>query len=103
MFAVNPILGWALSGPNKSATPDFTLNFKIARGLNDEWSLGIETYSGFGPINDIASSSQQDHVFYLAADFERKGFGVNFGIGRGLTDASDDRVVKAILSIPMQR
>lgn len=103
LFAVNPILGWALSGPDKSATPDFTFNFKIAREFSSEWSFGIEHYAGFGPLNDMASSSQQDHVFYLAADFERKGFGVNFGIGRGLTDASDDWVVKAILSIPMQR
>ena len=102
LFAVNPILGWALSGPDKSSTPDLKLNFKIAREFNSEWSFGIETYSGFGPINDIASSSQQDHVFYVAADFERKDFGVNFGIGRGLTDASDDRVIKAILSIPTQ-
>jgi hypothetical protein len=103
LFAVNPILGWALSGPHKSSTPDLTLNFKIGREFSSEWSFGIETYSGLGKINDMASSSQQDHVFYLVADFERKGFGVNFGVGRGLTDASDDWVVKAILSIPMQR
>jgi hypothetical protein len=102
LYAVNPIVGWALSGPDKSSTPDFILNFKIARQFNGEWSFGIETYSGFGRINNIASSSQQDHVFYLVADFERKDFGVNFGIGRGLTDASDERVVKAILSIPTQ-
>jgi hypothetical protein len=101
LFAVNPILGWALSGPDKSSTPDFTLDFKISRRFNDEWSFGIETYSGFGPINNMASWSQQDQVFYVVADFERKDFGVNFGIGRGLTDASDDRVVKAILSLPM--
>lgn len=102
LFAVNPILGWALSGPDKSSTPDLTLNFKIARELNDEWSFGIEHYAGFGRINRIANSSQQDHVFYFVADFERKGFGANFGIGRGLTSASDDWVVKAILSIPVQ-
>jgi len=101
LLAVNPIFGFALSGPNKSSTPDLDLNFKIAREINDEWALGFEHYAGFGRLNDMSGSSQQDHVFYLVADFERKGFGVNFGIGRGLTDASDDWVVKAIISIPL--
>lgn len=102
LFAVNPIFGFALSGPNKSSTPEFDLNFKVAREINDEWALGFEHYAGFGPINNMYSSSQQDHVFYLVADFERKGFGVNFGVGRGLTNASDDWVVKAIISIPLK-
>jgi hypothetical protein len=41
-------------------------------------------------------------VLYFVVDFERKGFGVNFGIGRGLTNASDDWVIKAIVSIPLK-
>ena len=100
LFGVNPILGWALSGPDKSSTPDLTINFKVAREFNDEWSFGIEHYAGLGRISRIADSSEQDHVFYLVADFERKGYGVNFGIGRGLTNSSDERVIKAILSFP---
>lgn len=102
LYAVNPILGWALSGPEKSSTPDLTVNFKIAREINGEWSFGIEHYAGFGRINKLAGAAQQDRVFYLVTDYERKGFGVNFGIGRGLSDAADDWVVKAILSIPMR-
>ena len=50
----------------------------------------------------MSNSSQQDRVFYLVTDFERKGFGVNFGIGRGLTSASDHWVVKTIISIPLK-
>jgi hypothetical protein len=102
LLAVNPIFGFALSGPNKSSTPDLDLNFKVARELNDEWAIGFEHYAGFGRINKMPNSSQQDHVLYFVVDFERKGFGVNFGIGRGLTNASDDWVVKAIVSIPLK-
>lgn len=102
LFAVNPIFGFALSGPNKSSTPDLDLNFKVAREINDEWSVGIEHYAGFGRINKMPNSSQQDQVFYFVVDYERKGFGVNFGIGRGLTNASDDWVVKAIVSLPLK-
>lgn len=102
LFAANPIFGFALSGPDKSSTPDFNLNFKVAREINDEWALGFEHYAGFGRLNKMLNSSQQDQVFYLVVDFERKGFGVNFGVGRGLTNASDDWVVKAIVSIPLK-
>jgi len=102
LLAVNPIFGFALSGPDKSSTPDLNLNFKVAREINDEWAIGFEHYAGFGRLNKMPNSSQQDHVFYFVTDFERKGFGVNFGIGRGLTNAADDWVVKAIISIPLK-
>jgi hypothetical protein len=102
LFAVNPIFRFALSGPNQSSTPELDLNVKVAREINDEWAFGFEHYAGFGRLNKMSNSSQQDHVFYLVADFERKGFGLNFGIGRGLNNASDQWVVKTIISIPMK-
>lgn len=49
----------------------------------------------------MVNSSQQDQILFFAADFERKTFGVNFGIGKGLTNAADDWVVKAIVSLPL--
>jgi formate/nitrite transporter FocA (FNT family) len=33
---------------------------------------------------------------------KKEGFGVNFGVGRGLTNASDHWVVKTIISIPLK-
>lgn len=101
LFALNPILGWSLSGPGKSSTPDLDLNLKVGREINSEWTVGFEHYAGFGRINKMANSSQQDQVFYFATDYEHKGFGVNFGIGKGLTNASDDWVVKAIVGFPL--
>lgn len=102
LLATNPILGWSLSGPGQSSTPEFDLNFKIGHEINHEWSAGIEHYAGFGRVNKIPNSSQQDQVFFFAVDYEHKGFGVNFGVGKGLTNASDNMVVKAIVSIPLQ-
>ncbi len=78
------------------------MNFKVAREINDEWALGFEHYAGFGRLNKMSNSSQQDHVFYFVTDFERKGFGVNFGAGCGLTNASDQWVAKTIISIPLK-
>ena len=101
LLAFNPILGWALSGPDRSATPELDLNFKAAREISSEWSVGLEHYAGLGRVNKMPNSSQQDQVLYFATDFERKGFGVNFGIGKGLTNVSDDWVVKAIVGFPL--
>ncbi len=101
LLALNPILGWALSGPEKSSTPELDLNLKIGREINNEWMIGFEHYAGFGRINRMPNSSQQDQVLYFVTDFERKGYSVNFGIGKGLTNASDDWVVKAIVGIPL--
>ena len=100
LLAVNPILGWDVSGPDSSGTPDIDLNVKVAREVNGDWAVGFEHYAGFGRINDTLRSSQQDQMLYLVADYERKGFGVNFGVGKGLTNASDETVVKAIVSFP---
>jgi len=90
-----------LSGPDRSATPELDLNFKAAREISSEWSVGLEHYAGLGRVNKMPNSSQQDQVLYFATDFERKGFGVNFGIGKGLTNVSDDWVVKAIVGFPL--
>ena len=101
LLAFNPILEWALSGPGQSSTPDLDLNLKIAREIQSGWSIGVEHYAGLGRINNTLSPSQQDQVFYVATDYERKGFGLNFGIGKGLTNVSDDWVVKAIVGFPL--
>jgi len=100
LLAVNPILGWDVSGPDSSGTPDIDLNTKVARELNDDWAFGFEHYAGFGRINNTLSPSQQDQMLYLVVDYERRGFGVNFGVGKGLNNASDETVVKAIISFP---
>ena len=64
-------------------------------------SRQVSSLKKVSPTNKMPNSSQQDQVLYFATDFERKGFGVNFGIGKGLTNVSDDWVVKAIVGFPL--
>ena len=102
LVAVNPILSWVLSGENKSSRPDFDASLKIARELRPGLAFGIEYYSGFGALANFAPRNEQDRMLYFAVDYEGKGWGINVGIGTGLTPASDDRVIKSVISIPFK-
>ncbi len=102
LVAVNPILAWVVKGPNKSGRPEFEGSLKIARQVREGWAVGIEHYVGFGRLGNFAPRREQDRMLYFVVDYEGKGWGVNFGIGTGLTPASDDRVIKAVIGIPFK-
>ena len=102
LVAVNPILAWVLKGPNKSRKPDLEGSAKIARKVGGGWAVGIEHYVGFGPLSDWAPRTEQDRMLYFVADYEGRSWSLNLGFGAGLTPASDDKVVKAIIGIPFR-
>ena len=70
-------------------------------GLPRGVRAGTEYYAGLGPINHIAPLHEQQHTVFLAFDVDRKPFVFNFGIGRGLTRASDRWTLKWIFEIPL--
>ena len=45
---------------------------------------------------------QQDRALYLTADVNRAPWIFNFGIGRGLTNATDPWTIKAIFSFEFE-
>ena len=102
LVAGNAILAWVAKGANRSGKPDFEASLKVAREVREGLALGIEHYAGFGRLSRFAPRRDQDHVLYFAADIEHKGWSVNVGLGRGLTRAADDVVLKAIVGIPLK-
>jgi len=102
LVAFNPILAWVVKGPNKSGKADFEASVKVAREVREGLALGVEYYAGFGRLGNFAPRSEQDRSIFFAVDWEHKGWGLNVGIGRGLTPAADDRVIKAIIGIPFK-
>ncbi|ENZ79286.1 MULTISPECIES: hypothetical protein [Ralstonia] len=101
LWAVNPVLDWNLSGDGRSGVPEAAPSFKIARTVATGVRAGTEYYAGLGPINHIAPLHEQQHTVFLAFDVDRKPFVFNFGIGRGLTRASDRWTLKWIFEIPL--
>jgi hypothetical protein len=101
LFAFNPIFDWALSNGYRGGGPDLTLAFKAAYEVRPGIAVGPEYYDTMGQTGSPVPGSQQDQVLYLAFDVSGGPVPFNFGIGRGLTPASDRWTVKAILELPL--
>lgn len=99
MVSVNPVLDWDLAGPEPGGAPVFTPALKIAWTVAPGIAIGPEYYAVLGKINDILPPAQQSDTLFLALDAEWKNWAINFGVGRGLNNATDQWTVKAIIGI----
>ncbi|MCG2667920.1 hypothetical protein ACFPFP_13255 [Bradyrhizobium sp. GCM10023182] len=93
-FIVNPIVDVHFG---KFAEQHFTPAARIARKFGDDLFAGFEYYSDLGQIGNFDKLSDQQHTLFAVTDFKAGVFDVNFGVGYGLTPASDRLVVKTII------
>jgi len=100
LVVVNPVFGWNLAGPNRSGRPEGELQIKAAHELVKGVAFGPEYYAGFGPLGKPVHLPEQDHALYAAWDVDLKPWVFNFGIGHGLTRASDRWTAKFIFEVP---
>lgn len=100
LLAMNPILTWALSPGYRGGGPDTMYGWKAGYDVVEGVMVGLEYYQGVGQLSDTLPPSQQDRTLYLVTDVERGPISFNFGIGRGLTDATDRWTVKGIVEFP---
>jgi len=101
LLAANPVLEFALAGPDKNQAPGFSPQFKVARTVASGLAAGVEYYADLGSISNFDPYSEQKHTLYLAVDIDRKPWNVNFGVGRGFTASTDRLTVKMIINIPL--
>jgi hypothetical protein len=69
----------------------------VARKFGPDLYAGFEYYADFGKIGDFLPLEQQQHTLFAVTDFKLGVFDVDFGVGYGLTPASDRWVVKTII------
>ena len=100
LLAANPVLGWTLAGPDRSARPEAELQVKASREIAKGIAIGPEYYAGFGPLGRTPGFAAQDHSLFLAFDIDREPWVFNFGIGRGLSRSADRWTVKFIFEVP---
>lgn len=93
LFSFNPILGTDLAGEDKGVVT-FAPAAKLSRRAWPGMALGAEYYMDLGRLSHFSAREEQSRILYVTADTER----LNFGIGYGLTNASDRWTVKAIVS-----
>ncbi len=97
LFVVNPILDWALASPGAAQGPSFQPCAKVARTVGPV-ALGIEYYATFGPGLAFVPWSQESQQVFEVIDFlSVDRLELNFGVGEGLTQASQGVVFKAIV------
>jgi hypothetical protein len=93
-FIVNPVVD---VGFGKNGEADFAPAARLARKVGQDTFLGLEYYADFGKIGNFASPADQQHTLFAVTDFKLGVLDVNFGVGYGLTPASDRLVIKTIL------
>jgi hypothetical protein len=94
LFDVNPIIGYALSGPDKFK-PELEPCAKVGWNTQRGFMVGLEYYSGLGLLTaGLSPLKQQEHMLYAVFDLaspagvDSNGWELNVGLGRALTDGS---------------
>lgn len=97
-FAFNPTFDKSFHGPSKSAGFEFSPNVKFSYDVTKKLAAGIEYYGAYGPVTgfDPLREQQQQIIPAIDVDFGSK-WEFNFGVGVGVTGATDHLLVKAIL------
>lgn len=93
-FIVNPIVDIGLG---KFGEADFAPAARVARKLDKDLFVGLEYYADLGKIGNFDKLADQQHTLFVVTDFKLDVFDVNFGVGYGLTPASDRWVIKTIV------
>jgi hypothetical protein len=118
LFDINPIFGYALSGPDR-LRPDFEPAGKIGFNTQLGFMVGAEYYAGLGYLSSLpAPRSEQEHLAFLTFDLAEPAAALvadtrpsppaseaeaaepwefNVGLGRSLTAATPQQwILKAI-------
>jgi hypothetical protein len=96
--SVNPAFERSLRGENSGQGFTFAPSAKVAVSVVKEVAIGAEWYASLGPVEHFDPWKEQQHQIFAAVDLDvAPEWEFNFGVGWGLTDASDHLVVKLII------
>ena len=101
LLSFNPILNMNLSD-SFNHQPQFEPALKVARKVAEGVQAGLEYYGEYGYANNLLPVSERVNYLYAAMDIEKHDFDINFGIGRGDSNASDNWIAKAIIAFPFK-
>lgn len=98
LLSFNPIVNTDLTS---NAQPVFEPALKISHRVVQQLHLGFEYYADYGDTNKLLPLTSRSQYLFAAVDYEQKDFDMNFGIGRGDSNAPDSWIVKAIIALPI--
>jgi hypothetical protein len=94
-FIFNPIVDNSWNGFSRL---EFVPATRLAMSLSEKYKIALEEYDDFGRITHFFPAARQSHQLYAVMDVNTRWVDIEAGIGAGLTDASDHRVIKLILA-----
>jgi len=97
-LSFNPTLDRSFHGPSVNKGVEFSPNVKVSYDFTKKIAGGIEYYASNGPLTgfDALHDQQQQIVPAIDIDFGPQ-WEFNFGVGVGVTGATDHLIVKCIL------
>jgi len=90
----NPILETDFNGFGKLG---FAPAARAAYALSERVAVALEHYADFGLLERFLPHSERSQTLFAVLDYGESGDGIEFGVGRGLTRATDSLVVKLML------
>lgn len=100
-FILNPTFEKKISGEDVTEGVEFVLNGAYTYVKNPVFQPRLEYYSKLGELNDVSPFGEQTNYIFPSFDlfFGKYGqFRWHAGVGFGLTDPSDNIIIKSILS-----
>ncbi len=91
----NPIVDNSWNGVGNL---EFVPESRIAMGFGKTRKLALEEYDDFGTVTHFLPAAKQSHQLFFVLDQHTRWVDIEFGLGAGLTEASDHRVLKLILA-----
>ena len=97
-LAFNPSFDKSFRGPEEHRGYEFSPNVKFSYDLTPKIAAGVKYYAAYGPVTgfDVLRNQEQQILPAVDVDFG-KNWEFNFGVGVGVTQATDHLLVKAIL------
>jgi hypothetical protein len=94
----NPTFEKSFHGPSRDLGYEFSPNVKLSYDVLPKVSLALEYYGVYGPISSFDPLRDQEQQILPAVDIDfGPNWEFNFGVGVGVTQATDHLLVKAIL------
>ncbi len=107
---IRPIVGWHLGRVDLVFNPsldnsyagtanlEFVPETRVAYNFSRKWAGALEEYDDLGPLKHMLPAAERVRQVFGVVDYSGRNLSVEGGIGVGMTPASDDLVVKLILS-----
>jgi hypothetical protein len=94
----NPSVDRSFHGPSVSQGVTFSPNVKVGYDVTKVFNAGFEYYGAVGPVTGFDPLRQQMQQIFAVTDLNfSKDWEFNFGVGVGMTGATDHLIVKMII------